>query len=86
MLVNDGTNTNQWSEYYSGIMSWYNGTTNSTDVDEILLHKAGHAPNGRHMYLRVQRTSSNGYLKLQISSTHAFTAASNIVFKFKKLI
>ena len=86
MLVNDGTNTSQWTEYYSGIMSWYNGTTNSTDVDEILLHKAGHAPNGRHMYLRVQRTSSNGYLKLQISSTHAFTAASNIVFKFKKLI
>ena len=86
MLVNDGTNTNHWYEYYSGIMSWYNGTTNSTDVDEILLHKAGHAPNGRHMYLRVQRTSSNGYLKLQISSTHAFTAASNIVFKFKKLI
>lgn len=86
MLVNDGTNTSQWTEYYSGIMSWYNGTTNSTDTDEILLHKAGHAPNGRHMYLRVQRTSSNGYLKLQISSTHAFTAASNIVFKFKKLI
>ena len=86
MLVNDGTNTSQWTEYYSGIMSWFNGTTNSTETDEILLHKAGHAPNGRHMYLRVQRTSSNGYLKLQISSTHAFTAASNIVFKFKKLI
>ena len=86
MLVNDGTNTSQWNEHYSGIMSWYADTTNSTDADEILLHKAGHASNGRHVYLRTLRASNSGYLKLQISCTHAFTASSSITFKFKKLI
>ena len=86
MYVNDGTNTAQYQEYYSGIMSWYNGGTNSTDADEILLHKAGHASNGRHVYLRTIRTGNSGRLKLQISCTHAFSAASNITFKFKKLI
>lgn len=86
MLVNDGTNTSQYNEHYSGIMSWYADTTNSTDADEILLHKAGHAANGRHTYLRTIRTGSSGRLKLQISATHAFAAASSIVFKFKKLI
>ena len=86
MYVNDGTNTSQYQEFYSGIMSWYSGTTNSGEADEILLHKAGHASNGRHVYLRTIRTTGGGYLKLQISCTHAFTAASNIIFKFKKLI
>ena len=85
MLVNDGENTSQWNEHYSGMMSWYADSTNSTEADEILLHKAGHAPNGRHTYLRTLRQSS-GVLKLQISSTHNFSATSNIVFKFKKLI
>ena len=86
MLVNDGNNTSQYQEYYSGTMSWFNGATNSTDADEILLHKAGHASNGRHVYLRTIRTANSGYLKLQISATHAFSDASNIIFKFKKLI
>ena len=86
MLVNDGTNTSQYNEHYSGIMSWFADITNSTDADEILLHKAGHASNGRHVYLRTIRTGSSGRLKLQISTTNAFTAASSITFKFKKLI
>ncbi len=86
MYVNDGTNTGHYQEFYSGIMSWFADTTNSTDADEILLHKAGHASNGRHVYLRTIRTGSSGRLKLQISTTNAFAAASNITFKFKKLI
>lgn len=86
MLVNDSTNTSQYNEHYSGIMSWFNGTTNSADADEILLHKAGHASNGKHVYLRTIRTTSSGYLKLQICSSSAFAAASSITFKFKKLI
>lgn len=86
MLINDGANAAQYNEYYSGIMSWYSGTTNSGDADEILLHKAGHASNGRHVYLRIIRTTSSGNLKLQICSSDAFAAASNITFKFKKLI
>jgi hypothetical protein len=86
MLVNDGTNTSQWNEHYSGIMSWFADSTNSTDADEILLHKAGHASNGKHVFLRTIRTTNNGYLKLQICSSSAFAAASSITFKFKKLI
>lgn len=86
MHINNGANTGHYNEYYSGIMSWYADGTNSTDADEILLHKAGHASNGRHVYLRTIRTGNSGRLKLQISCTHAFSAASNITFKFKKLI
>lgn len=85
MFINDGTNTSQHNEYYSGIMSWFAEGTNSTDSDEILLHKAGHASNGRHTYLRTLRGSS-GSLKLQIATSTAFVAATNITFKFKRLI
>lgn len=86
MLVNDGTNTAQYNEYYTGVMSWFSSTTNSTDSDEILLHKAGHASNGRMVYLRTIRSASSGYLKLQIAASTAFTAASSITFKFRQLI
>jgi hypothetical protein len=27
--------------YWSGVMSWYSGTTNDTESDEILLHRTG---------------------------------------------
>lgn len=86
MLVNDGTNTSQYNEYYTGVMSWFAEGTNSTDSDEILLHKAGHASNGRMVYLRTIRSTSGGYLKLQIACSTAFTAASSITFKFRRLI
>ena len=86
MFINDGTNTGLYNEYFTGIMSWFKDATNSTDSDEILLHKAGHASNGRMVYLRTIRQGSNGTLKLQIAASTAFSAATNIVFKFKKLI
>ena len=75
-----------WSEIHSGMMSWYSDTTNSTDSDEIFLHKAGHASNNSGLFLRTVRMGTSGYLKLQIASKTAFDAASNITFKFKKLI
>ena len=77
--------TSLYQEIWSGTMSWFQGTTNSTDSDEIILHKAGHASNGRTIYLRTIRTSNSGYLKLQIASSHALSS-SNITFKFRKLI
>lgn len=82
-MTSDATST--WQEIWTGTMSWFNGTTNSTDSDEIILHKAGHASNGRTIYLRTIRSSSSGYLKLQICATTAFTS-SNVTFKFRKLI
>ena len=77
--------SNLYNEIFSGVMSWYNGGTNSNDYDEILLHKAGHASNGRTIYLRTIRTFSGGYLKLQICSSVDFTSSS-VTFKFRKLI
>lgn len=80
----DSTATSFWSEMWTGVMSWYSSNTNSTDADEILLHKAGHASNGRTIYLRTLRTS-NGVLKLQICASTSLSSTS-ITFKFRKLI
>ena len=77
---------NLWTEYFSGIMSWYSGGTNSTDSDEISLHSCGHATNGNALYLRTLRQSNSSVVKLQIATDIAFTAAVSITFKFKKLI
>ena len=77
----------QYQEYYTGVMSWFRDDTNSTDPDEIWLHKAGHASNANNIYLRTIRTSTNsGGLKLQISADLDCTAATTIVFKFRKMI
>ena len=80
----DGIST--YGEIWSGVMSWYAGTTNSTNAEEILLHNAGHADNSGEIYLRTTRTSSGGNFKLQIASNIAATKADNIIFKFRKLI
>ena len=85
MDVNGVGQGGQWQEYYSGIMSWFEGNCNSTESDEIFLHKAGHATNGESIFLRTVRRESNT-LKLQIAASKAFTAAVSIQFKFKKLI
>lgn len=82
-----GTNNN---EYYSGIMSWYSGDPDSTDVqptDEIPLHRAGGSNEGS-IYLRTYRTLSadDKDLKLQIFSNYDLPAASNYTFKFRRLI
>ena len=74
-----------YNEQYSGIMSWYKDTTNSEDVDEILLHKAGHASTGRTYYLRTARHISSGRLHLEISCTHSHPSGG-YQFKFRKLI
>lgn len=78
------TTTGLWYEIFTGTMSWYSGATNSTDTDEILLHKAGHASTNRTLYLRTIRVSS-GTMKLQIAS-NATLGASDYTFKFRKLI
>lgn len=74
-----------YSEYYTGVMSWYAGATNSTSTDEITLHRAGHAPNSGVIFLRTQR-NSDGLLKLQIASTTANSGAYTYNFKFRRMI
>lgn len=82
--------TGFYQEVYSGVMTWFSSVTNSTGVDEIPLHNAGHAENGNEIYLRTARmnagSDSKGRLKLQIAALKAGTAADTITFKFRKMI
>jgi hypothetical protein len=82
-----GTNSN---EYYSGTMSWYAGSTNSSvelPTDEIVLHRAG-AGGEAGLYLRTYRSSAAAgtNLKLQIYSNSDNSSASNYVFKFRRMM
>jgi hypothetical protein len=82
-----GSNMN---EYYSGIMSWYAGDTNTSQElpsDEIQLHRAGGSSDAG-LYLRTYRTADldGDNLKLQIYSNYSNASASNYVFKFRKFI
>jgi hypothetical protein len=82
-----GSNSN---EYYSGTMSWYAGSTNSSaelPTDEIQLHRAG-ASGDAGLYLRTYRsaTIAGTNLKLQIYSNSDNPSASNYVFKFRRLM
>ena len=86
---NNGANGYQYDEMYSGTMTWYGSNTNSTDHDEIVLHAAGHARNGKSIFLRTLRTTSSDAndLKLQIrDNRNATQTASNYIFKFRRLI
>jgi hypothetical protein len=82
----------QYREYYSGVMSWnWPDSTNDTGIgaiSEIVLHRAGHAGNQGIIYLRTKETGSTGNneLKLEIMCNKTYTGASNVVFKFVRLI
>lgn len=86
-LAAGGTNNN---EYYTGLMSWYSGDTNSSvemPTDEVVLHRAGASGDGA-LYLRTYRTATADpdNLKLQIYSNIANASAANYVFKFKRIM
>lgn len=88
-MTNDNTR-GFYNETYSGVMTWFSAMTNSTGVDEIPLHNAGHAENGHEIYLRTARSNAGsdqkGRLKLQIAANQAGVAADTITFKFRKMI
>jgi hypothetical protein len=73
-------------EYYTGTLSWFSGTTTSTVVDEIVLHRAGPAASAGRIYARVIRTSSApSTLKLQVSGS-ASISSHTMTFKFRRTI
>ena len=77
---------NMWDGYFSGIMSWYTGKTNSNNADEIVLHRAGHAY-GNTIYLRTAEspnTDDKPYTKLQISANKSLSQ-NTYTFKFKRI-
>jgi hypothetical protein len=92
MVVNDfAVGGTQYDEKYSGVMSWHAGSTNDAGVgstSEITLHRSGHAGNHGITYLRTRETTNadNNELKLEIMCNKTYTGASNVVFKFVKLI
>jgi len=75
-----------YNEYYTGFMSWYADTTNSTESNEIVLHAAGEKPSSNHTYLRVTRASSPGVLTLEIRKDIATGGAKDYTFKFRRMI
>lgn len=75
-----------WSERWTGVMSWFNGATNSDEADEILLHNAGHASNGVDLFLRTKRNSYPGKLSLQYAFNTTSSTATTIKFSFRRYI
>ena len=73
--------------YYSGVMSWYAGTTNETTWDEIVLNRAGSSVGAGILFVRLLRsTGSLDNLKLQLSGNTINTGAATYTFKFRRLI
>ena len=76
------------NEYYSGIVSWYSGTTSATvdsPSDEIVLHRSGESSENS-IYLRTYRSVLPNVIKLQVLSTVATSGNATYTFKFRKFI
>ena len=63
---NTHASIDQWMETYSGIVSWYAGSTNSPNTDDVVLHSAGHANGSKRVLLRVRRTHRSEARGLQL--------------------
>lgn len=89
LFANDiGAGGHNINEYYSGVMSWYNGPTDSNQelpTDEIQLHRTGGSQDGG-LYLRTLRSAHYTYLSLQIFSNTATHSTANYVFTFRKML
>lgn len=80
----NGTDDEIWENYFSGIMSWYTGHTNSNNSDEIILHRVGHDYSNT-IYLRTKESPTPGYAKLQISANTNLLHEHIYTFKFKRI-
>ena len=94
MFINEGNN-GVYHEMYSGVMSWWAGSVNDDNTDEIFLHNAGHASQAsstegnKNWYLRTKRIlntdnpSGDGYLKLQVRSSYTPPTNANRTYTIK---
>lgn len=78
--------TGQWNERISGILTWFEGSTNSEDADDIPISKSGHAKNAHNIKLRITRTLNSGRLKLQMYDDKQWYGKADVVFRFKRLM
>lgn len=86
VYYNTSSANKMYEGYFSGVMSWYTGKTNSNNADEIVLHRAGHAYTNT-IYLRTMESpasDSSPYTKLQISANTNLTQ-NTYKFKFKRI-
>ena len=86
VYYNDNSADGMYEGYFSGIMSWFTGTTNSNNADEIVLHRVGHSY-ANTIYLRTRESlesETNPYTKLQISA-NSDLKKHKYKFKFKRI-
>ena len=89
-----GVNGGHYTEYYSATISWFSTNTNDGNVDEIIIHRAGHAPQSADIQFRTERTlnADSHDLMLQVKHNLAYNAAldnsagKSMRFKFRRLI
>ena len=78
-----------YSMYWSGIISWYNSTTNQSTAIPVPLQRTGHGDNGRTLDAQILwQTSSgtpgnNALLQLRCSST---ASGTNLSLRFRRLL
>ena len=81
-----------YSAYWSGIMSWQQGSVNQNAVFEIPLTQAAHSTNNRPLELRIQNTLGSGpgtptnNARLEVKTTAAGTNTVSLSFRFRRLI
>ena len=81
-----------YDSYWSGIMSWHQGTVNQNAVFEIPLTQAAHSTNNRPLELRIQNTLGSGpgtptnNARLEVKTTAAGTNTVSLSFRFRRLI
>ena len=85
-MNNNSEQTGQWNERISGLLTWFEGSTNSEDADDIPISKSGHAKNAHNIKLRITRTLNSGRLKLQMYDDKQWYGKADVVFRFKRLI
>lgn len=74
-----------YSEAWSGIMSWYAGSTNSNDADDMYMQGMGHAANGRNLYARVRRRGGNNHNHSIQIWTNSASSGSTVHIDAKRL-
>ena len=74
-----------YSEAWGGIMSWYSGSTNSNDADDMYMQGMGHAANGRNLFARVRRKTGNNHNHSIQLWTNSASSGSTLHIDAKRL-
>ena len=75
------------NELFSGVMSFYSGTTAGDDSDEILLHSAGANLSGHRIYMRITRTSTGSKtMAIRYCADVNLVSGDILDFTFRRII